>query len=147
VPGADVALRSEATGAVRRTVSNDEGFFSIAAIPAGLYTVRVEMPGFATWERTGVRFHPGDRINLSDVVLGVAGAAEEVTVSATPEMAIPVDSGEKAHVITDKQIQNLSVVGRSAVELLKVIPGAVYTGGRHRRGGPYLRSPVSAVTT
>ncbi len=135
VPGADVILKNEATSAVRRTVSNDEGFFSIQAIPAGTYTVTVEMSGFGSWERTGIVVHPGDRLNLSDLMMKVAGTAEQLTVSASPEMAIPVDSGEKAAVITDKQIQNLSIVGRSGVELLKILPGTVFGGGRYSPTG------------
>lgn len=35
VPGAAVIVNDEATGAIRRTVSNTQGFFSITAIPAG----------------------------------------------------------------------------------------------------------------
>ena len=135
VPGADVVLKNEATNAVRRTVSNDEGFFSIQAIPAGTYTVTVQMSGFGSWEKTGVVVHPGDRLNLGDVTVKVAGTAEQLTVSASPEMAIPVDSGEKAAVITEKQIQNLSIVGRSGVELLKILPGTVFTGGRYSPTG------------
>src|SRR4029078_12575298 len=40
---------------------------------------------------------------------------------------IIVDSSEKAEVITSKEIQNLAVLGRSADELLKILPGVVFT--------------------
>ena len=39
-----------------------------------------------------------------------------------------MDSGEKSALITAKQIQNLSIIGRDATELLKILPGVVYTG-------------------
>lgn len=128
VPGADVTLKSETTGFERNTISNAEGFFSIAAVPAATYTVTIEMPGFAKWQRTGIVLHPRDTINITNIVMAVAGTAQDVTVSATPETITPVDSGEKAAIITSKQIQNLAVVGRSAVELLKILPGVVYNG-------------------
>ncbi len=128
IPGADVLLINEGTGDTRRTVTNDEGFFSLTAIPAGTYTVQVEMPGFATWKRTNVVLRVADRINVPDITLKVGTTTEEVTVTSAPETIAPTDSGEKAAVITSKEIQNLSIVGRSAVELMKILPGVVYTG-------------------
>jgi hypothetical protein len=127
IPGAEIILTDESSGATRRTVSNDSGFFTFAAIPAATYTVTIERQGFARWQRTGVKLFPGDRINIPDIELPVAGVAAEVRVEATPDVIIPVDSGEKSHVITSRQIQNLSVIGRSADELLKILPGVVYT--------------------
>ena len=35
VPGADVTLTNESSSAVRRSVTNANGFFSFAAVPAG----------------------------------------------------------------------------------------------------------------
>ena len=129
VPGATVLLQDEASGALRRTVSNTQGFFSITAIPAGTYTVTIESTGLVKWQRTGVVIHPGDRVNLRDIALKVGAVTEQVTVQASPEAVIPLDSGEKSEVITAKQIQNLSIVGRNAVELLKILPGVVNSGG------------------
>ena len=125
VPNAAVTLKDENTGALRRTVSNQEGFFSISPIPAGTYTVLVEAQGFAKLERTGVVMHPGDKINLPDLALTLATVAQQVQVEATPAVAVPVDSGEKAEVIVSKEIQDLSIVGRNAVELLRLVPGVV----------------------
>jgi hypothetical protein len=127
IPGATITLTHETTGAVRRTVSNAEGYFSIVGIPAGQYRVLVEAKGFNKWERTGMIFHAGDRLTLTDIVLTVAPTAEQVEVIASAATVIPVDTGEKAQVITSTQIQNLAVLGRSADELLKILPGVVYT--------------------
>jgi hypothetical protein len=126
VPGATIILKHEGTGALRRTVSNADGYFSIVGIPASTYTVTIEAAGFQKYERTGITFHAGDRISLPDTELKVATAAEQVEVVASSVEVIPVDTGEKAQVITSKQIDNLSVLGRSADELLKILPGVVY---------------------
>lgn len=129
IPGADVVLTDASTGVARRTISNDEGYFTILAVPAGTYTVEIEMPGFAKWQRTGVRLYSGDRINVTGITLQLGTAAEEVTVSAASDVMVPVDSGDKAQIITENQIRDLSVVGRSAVELLKILPGVVFQPG------------------
>src|SRR5690348_8518402 len=42
VPGAAVMLKNEASGDLRRTTTNSEGYFSIVAIPAGSYVLTVE---------------------------------------------------------------------------------------------------------
>lgn len=126
VPNATVILRDEATGAIRRTVTNTEGFFSIQSVPAGTYSVRVEAPSFAAWERTGIVIHPGDRISLTNIALPVAAVVQEVKVVGVSDVLL-FDTSEKAHVITSNQIDNLAIVGRSADELLKILPGVVYT--------------------
>ena len=128
VPGANVTLSNEATHALLRTLSGHQGFFVFAAVPAATYTLTIEKAGFAKWQRTGIELHPGDAINVPDIVLKVGEVAGQVTVTASPEVVLPVDSGEKSSVITAPQIQNLSILGRDATELLKILPGVVYTG-------------------
>lgn len=136
IPNANIILRSDATRDVRRTVSNSEGFFSFAAVPPGTYTVTVEAQGFANWERRGVILNPGDKRTLSDIELGATAVAGTVDVTATQDQIAPVDTGEKAAVINEKQIQNLSLVGRNAAELIKVLPGftPLQTNGVQNQG-------------
>ena len=144
IPNATVVLKSEDSGAMRRTESNKEGFFTIVAIPAGTYAVTVEARGFASWEERNIVFHQGDVIKLRDLTLNLPSATEKVTVDTTPAL-IPVDSGEKSEVITSKEIQNLSIVGRNAVELLKILPGVVNSGGQ--TGGVPFNGQFTMFTT
>ncbi len=127
IPGAEVILTQESTGAVRRTSTNAAGYFSIIGIPAGTYTLKIQSEGFSAWEKPGIVLHPGDKLAFSPVVLEVATTGQEVTVVAEAAGVIPVDTGEKYELITSKEIDNLSVLGRSADELLKILPGVVYT--------------------
>jgi hypothetical protein len=126
VPNANVVLTQTETGAVRRTVTNANGYFSIPALPAGVYDISVEAPGFTRHERKEMRFHAGDRLTLNDIVLKVAVAEQTVDVVAAEAVLVPTDTGEKSHVITTEQMQNLAVLGRSADELIKILPGVVY---------------------
>ncbi|MBO0722951.1 MAG: carboxypeptidase regulatory-like domain-containing protein, partial [Blastocatellia bacterium] len=123
IPRAEITLKSDATGDVRHTVSNSDGYFAFAAVPAGSYTVIIESTGFARWERKGVVLNPGDKRTISDIALGATVVRAEVGVTATQDQIAPVDTGEKSAVINEKQIQNLSLVGRNAAELIKVLPG------------------------
>jgi hypothetical protein len=61
VAGAEVALTSERTGDIRRTVTNEEGAFTLPAVPTGTYALRVSTQVFQTFERwfnTGVFARP-----------------------------------------------------------------------------------------
>src|SRR5207244_11686461 len=88
-----------------------------------------EVHSFAAWEEKALVFHQGDVIKLRQISLKPASTEQQITVEATPA-EIPVDSGEKSEVITSSEVQNLSIVGRNAVELLKILPGVVNSGGQ-----------------
>ncbi len=135
IPAASVTMTNESSGDVRRSETNTEGFFNISSVFPGSYTVRIEAPGFNTYEARNIQFTAGDRRTLGQVVLDVATAAEEVTVSAVVSELTPVESGEKAVVLTTKQFENVSVVGRSAAEYLKILPGIAPVGGLENRPG------------
>ena len=128
VPGATVLLVDQNSGDTRRTLSNGEGYFTFSAVQARTYKIRVELSGFQGWERVGVEVHPGDKVNIDNVSLVTGAQTETVTITADADQIIPVDSGEKSNLITSKQIQNLSIVGRDATELLKTLPGLVPVG-------------------
>lgn len=129
IPGATVVLRNvAAAGDERRTVTNNDGFFSINAVPPGDYSVSVEAKGFEMLERTGVHFDAGDRRNLSDLTMQIGKATETVTVTGAAETITPVDSGEKSEVINTKLLQNVQIMGQNAAEFIKILPGFAQTG-------------------
>jgi hypothetical protein len=122
VPGADVTVTNENSRAVRRTVTNADGFFAFASLPAAKYTVNVSITGFNSYEVTGVELRSGDSRSLREVKLKVATLAETVSVSA--EVALtPLNSGEKSATLTSEQIENIPIVGTSAAEVLRLLPG------------------------
>ncbi|HKX00335.1 MAG TPA: carboxypeptidase-like regulatory domain-containing protein [Bryobacteraceae bacterium] len=128
VPGATVTVKNDASGDIRKTQTNADGYFTVASLPAGNYTVSVEASGFIKWERTGIEFTGADKRNLNDIVLQIGTTSEKVEVVSSVEQITPVDSGEKSAVLTTKQLQDFSVVGRSAAEFIKVLPGMAIAG-------------------
>ena len=56
--------------------------------------------------------------------LEVGQQTETVTVTAQQEV-IQTETGAREGVLNAKQIDNLSVVGRSSLELLRILPGVV----------------------
>jgi hypothetical protein len=122
IPGADVTVINEASKSVRRSVTNSDGFFAFAALPATTYTVQISIAGFSTYEVTGIELRSGDSRSLRQIALKVATVAETVSVSA--EVALtPLNSGEKSATLTAEQIENIPIVGTSAAEVLRLLPG------------------------
>ena len=123
IPGANVELTNSGTSDVRKTVSNGEGYFTFAAVQPGTYSVKVAMKGFKTWEIAGIMMNVGDKRNISNIKLDIGSTEEIVTVEATASQVAVVDSGERSALLSSKDIRNLSLVGRDATELLRVLPG------------------------
>jgi hypothetical protein len=127
LPGADVTLTNQDSTTVQRTVTNGEGVFVFASVPAATYSVRVELSGFTAWEATDIVMLLGQRRTVTGITLKVGGVEEVISVTSRPEIA-PVDSGEKSARLTAEQIQNVPMVGRSTGELLKLLPGQSVVG-------------------
>src|SRR5512142_2787339 len=71
IPGADVTVTNDASGTVRRTVTNADGFFAFAALPSGTYTVSIKIQGFNTYEVKGIELRSGDSRTLRQIALKV----------------------------------------------------------------------------
>lgn len=127
IPNAKITLKNEATGDVRRTVSNTDGIFTFAAVPVGSYELRVEAQGFQAYQVANIALQGSERRNV-DVNLQVGSTEQTVSVSAVTDLILPVDSGEKSATLTTKQLQDFSVVGRSAAEFIKIMPGFAIAG-------------------
>ena len=122
VPNAKVTLRNSASGDIRNSVTNAEGYFTFSAVPVGTYEVSVDAPGFLKYEVSGVSFTGAEKRNL-DIALKIGSTSEKVEVTSIADVLVPVDSGEKSATLTTKQLQDFSVVGRSAAEFIKILPG------------------------
>jgi hypothetical protein len=123
VPGAAVTITNVGTKAVGTTVSDDRGQYLLAGLFPGTYALKVELSGFKTYEQTSITLGPTDNRGI-DVRLEVGQQAETVTVTAVQEV-IQTETGAREGVLTASQIDNLSVIGRSSLELLRILPGVV----------------------
>ncbi len=125
VPNAQITLTREGTGDIRRVQSNTDGFFSLAALPVGTYTIEIEYEGFAKWVQKGIPLTANEKVSIANIRMTPKSIAQTVEVTATAEGTVPLGSIEKAAVIDSRTIQNVSIIGRSAVEMLKILPGVV----------------------
>jgi hypothetical protein len=125
VPGATLTLTDEATKFTRTSVSDAKGGYFFATVAPGHYGLKVEISGFKTRQFTHMRISPNDTKGF-DISLEVGGQSEELTVTAEKEL-IQTETGAREGLITAGQIENLSIISRSPMELLRILPGVVTT--------------------
>src|SRR6267154_400475 len=125
VANATITITRTETGQVFHLVSNGDGQYVAPDLPIGHYNIKVEATGFKTAEQKGVVLQVGDRTRL-DFQLPVGGASETVTVEAN-EVRVQTDTGEVSNVITDQQMSQIAVNGRSIYQLAQLTPGASST--------------------
>jgi hypothetical protein len=121
---ATVTLINEATKDERKATTNGEGGYVITALNPGTYTLKVEAQGFKTLEQSGVAVETSTTSG-HDVSLEVGQATEVVNVTDTSAEQLHTETGAQENTITAKQIDNLSIVSRSSLELLRILPGVV----------------------
>jgi hypothetical protein len=122
VPNVKITVTNTETGLTHAAVTNDSGQYVLPELKIGHYDAKAEASGFKVAEQKGLVLQVGDRQRV-DFQMQLGGAQETVTVEANP-VSVQTDSGEQSNVITDQQISQLSVNGRSIYQLAALTPGA-----------------------
>jgi hypothetical protein len=123
VPGATIAMVNLATGEERSTPSDSEGNYLIAALPAGVYRIEVEAPGFQKQVTENVSVDVG-RTVAQDFQVHVGGASENVTVTANGFM-IELATSSVGQVVDQRSVHEIPLNGRYFLDLTLLVPGSV----------------------
>lgn len=123
VPGATVQITSKDTGAARETTTAGNGAYKFDLLPAGNYTVKISMAGFAAaqFENVGVAVAQTTTIDAS---LAPSSQAETVTVEATGAPIVDTERSDVSLPVTTRQVEDLPLNGRDFVNLAVLAPGA-----------------------
>ena len=84
IPGAEIKVTQTATGAVRSTLSGEDGRYVLPTLPLGPYMLEVSQPGFTTYIETGIVL-PGATTNAvratvrGNVFKGLGAALSETS--------------------------------------------------------------------
>jgi hypothetical protein len=125
VPGAAVTIVNEQTTDARSTTSDTAGAFQFQLVPPGVYTVKVELQGFRTFERRGNVLNAASMLTLGHLPLAVGALTEVVTVQATGARA-ETTNGDHSALLTSTQISQIQTRGRDVTTLLRLLPGVRY---------------------
>ena len=146
IPAAKAVLKNEATGVLRDSVTNKTGYFDFPSVPPGTYTVTISSPGLRTSEQTGIVLTQGSTLRLTTIVLQVQTQKTEIEVVAAASIQVPVDSGQSSQTLNQKMIENISLSGRDAAELIKIMPGTAIVSGLGQSMWGQGSSPTSRAS-
>src|SRR5205814_6824413 len=117
---AGVAIEVQGGTTERALVTDQEGFYRAAGLPAGAYTVTARLNGFDTAVVRDVVV-PVDRTVSVDLRLSIAGRSEAVTVVAAP--LVDLTTSSTSRIIDATTIDTIPLNGRNYLDLLQLAPG------------------------
>src|SRR5215813_4588524 len=127
VPGAEVTLTDTATNAVRKTTSNDAGRYTFVNVAPGIYDIAVSKTGFQRAVVAGQKVTVGLEL-AADVALQAGSISETVLVTVPTGAQLQTTSAAVGTVITGKQLDVLTNLGRDANALFVLQPAVAPTG-------------------
>lgn len=128
------------TGISTVTATDSKGFYTFPQLHiGGPYTIKIDKSGFRTFVSTGVM------LNLSseravNAILQIGGSSQIVRVKAASAQVETSDTQLKT-VIGGKEIADVPLLGRDAVQLQKTAPGVVESSDRMARSRPMVAKP------
>ena len=127
IPNAAVTVTNIATGEQRKATTDDNGQYTIAALPIGTYTVAVEQAGFKKYVQQNVILHVNDKTAVN-VALEAGNVQETVTVSAGGSM-VKTETHTVEGLLTGEMIRELPLNNRNFAQLTQLVPGVSSTQG------------------
>ncbi len=121
LPGASVVVKNPSTGLTRETTTDAEGVFRAPLLPVGGYEITVTLSGFATTKRPDLVLNIGQTLDI-DIVLKVASAQEEITVTADAPL-LETTRTQQSSTVNDRSVSNLPVNGRNFIDFVLTTPG------------------------
>jgi hypothetical protein len=151
VPGATITVTETRTNLQRVVVSTRDGVYTAASLVPGEYRLDIELAGFKSVRREGVRLATGQKARI-DFDLAVGSLQEQITVVGDA----PIVRGETASlgtVIENQHVVQLPLNGRLFIMLASIVPGVALppnsvlpriSGGRPRTN-EYLFDGISVL--
>ena len=128
VSGAKVTITEKSKGVAIVRTSDSKGSYTSGSLIPGVYSVRVEAPGFKTTE-VPVTVQV-DNTATANVKMEVGQTSQVVEVEAS-SVSVNTEQPTVQGVITENQIANLPVNGRNFLDLAQLEPGVQIQDGQN----------------
>jgi hypothetical protein len=125
VSGASVVAVNTATTVSRSEVTNQDGIFVFSDLPIGAYQLQISKTGFQAQKRDGIVLLTGQTLDLH-ISLIVGSETQSVEVTSAAPLIQTASSSIQASV-DQKQMQDLPLNGRNALQLTTLTPGTSLT--------------------
>ncbi|HNC47124.1 MAG TPA: carboxypeptidase-like regulatory domain-containing protein, partial [Acidobacteriota bacterium] len=121
VAGATIKVVNQGTSQEITGTTNDSGVSIFPQMAVGLYTVKVEVPGFKTAAREDLKIDVGQEYGIV-ISLEVGSEGDVVTVTAGEEL-VQTTTSEVRNTVSEKQVQELPINGRDPLQLIQLQAG------------------------
>jgi len=121
VPGAQMTLRSEATGATRTATTSAAGAYEFPQLLPGAYALTAEAKGFRRMVQHNIMVDVGAVVHL-DFTFEVGSVAETVEVTAEMPLVEP-DKTSISRAVDIRGMQNFPMSDRQFLNLVTTVPG------------------------
>src|SRR5258708_30580588 len=124
--GAVVTATEEGKDAHFVTRTDSSGRFVFPQLPPGIYNIVIVNAGFRTFERKALTVNANDKLSIGEVAMAIGPTEQvvEVTSTITP---LQLESAERSDALVGEQLQNVAVISRSYLDLVKLTHGVVST--------------------
>jgi outer membrane receptor protein involved in Fe transport len=125
LPGATVTITNNATGLVRSTTTDGNGFYRVAGLDPGTYSVKLELQGFKVIENREVPVPPTGETTF-DGALELGALTESVDVTAvTDAISLNKTNGSVGQTFSNRQATELPLGGARNVTNLALLAPSV----------------------
>ena len=121
VPGATVTAANVGTGESHSATTSEQGVYTFAQLPVGIYEIHVKGSSFKEYVAKGVEIHTSTTTQLNPK-LDVGSASETITVEAS-DVQVETSQAAVGEVIEGTQVRELPLNGENFMGLVTLSPG------------------------
>ena len=122
VPAADLSLTDTASNQTVHAKSDAHGTYHFNALPADLFKLTIDAPGFAQQTLDKITIIP-EQANTVNVKLSIGAASESVAVNAGDVPALDTATATISGTVTANEIQHMPSFDRDVFRLVALAPG------------------------
>ena len=123
IPGATVEIVNQDKSIKRQVTSDQDGNYSLQALPAGTYQIAVRFLGFSSTESGPIILENAKTFHY-DATLAVAAQKQEVEVTTEgSNTAVDLSSATLSTTLSPKEVTGYGLNGRSFAQLIDQSPG------------------------
>src|SRR5215510_6166595 len=132
-PDATVTVTNTETGKEEKATTSNEGFYRVAGLPPGNYTVSAEKSGYKKkiLESLSVNAETTQGV---DIVLEVGEVSAVVTVAQEAAPLLQTENANVDKTITTQEVLRLPQASRDPYQLIRLAPGVFGEGARTADG-------------
>lgn len=121
LPGASVTATHQGTNLSRDITTDERGEFALPALPAGPYTLRIELPGFKTYNNQGLSLGVAQTVRQT-FVIEVGQLSENITVSESAPLVATATAAQQES-LGILEVTQLPIARRNLVNLITLAAG------------------------